>query len=308
MDWRRKMGLFAAVVMMLGLFGGCKNAGEIEVTHITEEDGSYDVALSQTEAKTADGVTYYEENKIKVVSYNIRCANDENGNSIKERAPRLQQVIDQYDPDIMGFQEFVPTWQEYADAYFSDEYDYILRYRSQDNYEGTPVYWKRSKFKLLDYGTFWLSETPEVESKDWNSACYRVCTWLKLEVRQTGKVFYYYNTHFDYLEEPQMPSAELLLERIGGLDAPVILTGDFNLEHSSEVYTKLTGTLTDANTANDPTATFTDYGKLERPTLIDYTFVTGETVKPAAYQVMDDKVDGNFVSDHYGVYSEVILL
>ena len=39
------------------------------------------------------------------ISFNIRCANDPDGNSIKERAERLKAVLDKYNADIIGFQE-----------------------------------------------------------------------------------------------------------------------------------------------------------------------------------------------------------
>lgn len=307
MKWKRLAAVLLLAVMSLGIFTGCKKH-EMERILITPEEEIGSVALSKTEATTEDGVQYYEENKIKVVSYNIRCANDDNGNSIKERAPRLEQVIDQYDPDLMGFQEYVPGWEKYTDEAFSDTYDSILKYRSKDNYEGTPVFWKRDKFKLLDYGTFWLSETPEVESLGWEADYYRICTWLKLEIRQTGKVFYFYNTHFDYTEPPQVPSAQLLIDRARELDGPVIVTGDFNLKQDSKAYATLTSYFTDANITNDQSVTYTNYGDEKVSKLIDYIFVTGEAVKPIRYNVMSEMPDGKYVSDHYGVYSEVIVL
>ena len=47
---------------------------------------------------------------IKVVSYNIRYTNDPNGRSVEERAPRLKKLLEEYDPDIIGFQEVTPIW------------------------------------------------------------------------------------------------------------------------------------------------------------------------------------------------------
>ena len=42
--------------------------------------------------------------QIKVISFNIRCKDDENGNSVLERAPRLATVTTPYDADVIGFQ------------------------------------------------------------------------------------------------------------------------------------------------------------------------------------------------------------
>ncbi|MBQ6823200.1 MAG: endonuclease/exonuclease/phosphatase family protein [Clostridia bacterium] len=287
---KRILLLLAAAVLLLGM-AGCQKKEPMNQQYIAEEpEGGYPAAEGG--------------NTVKVVSYNVRCANDPNGNSIKERAPRLEAVIDQYDPDVMGFQEFVPEWNKYVKEAFYDDYDYIINYRSKDNYEGTPVFWKRAKFKLLDSGMFWLSETPDVESLGWDADYYRVCSWVKLEVRATGEVFCYYNTHFDYTEPPQVPSAELMAARVAA-DAPVIVTADFNMEPTSKAYATMAKNFTDANTAGDPTATFSSYGTLKKPTLIDYIFVKNATAQN--YKVMTEMPDGKYVSDHFGVYSEVTI-
>ena len=308
MNNKKIIAFLLLFVMLLTSFTGCKNGanGPMNQTYIMEEtEGFYDRDRLPSFSSLEDGRLYDARNRIKVVSYNIRCANDDNGNSIKERAPRLEKVINKYDPDVMGFQEFVPEWNKYVQDSFYDEYDYLIHYRAQDNYEGTPVFWKRAKFKLLDSGMFWLSDTPDQESCGWNAACYRVCSWVKLEVRATGKVFYYYNTHFDYTEPPQEPSARLLQNRIEG---PAIITGDFNMERNSKGYAAMTEMFADANIYNDETATFTDYGRLKNPTLIDYVFTSRYNAKAVDYEVMDEMPGGKYVSDHFGVYSEVIVL
>ena len=252
---------------------------------------------------------FYEDsvvggNAVSVVSYNVRCCDDPNGNSIKERAPRLEKAIKKYDPDLIGMQEFVPAWESHVKKYFSDDYDYIIDYRCKDNYEGTPIFWKRTKFKMLDHGVFWLSETPDVESLGWDAACYRICSWVKLQVRATGEIFYYYNTHFDYTEPPQEPSSLLMAERVV-TDAPVIVTGDFNMKQDSKGYAAMVKTFTDANTQKDPTVTYTDYGNEEVSKLIDYIFVRNATAQN--YKVMTEMPGGKYASDHFGVYSEVII-
>ena len=37
---------------------------------------------------------------MKVITFNIRCKDDQGGNSIAERAPRLKTILDKYDADI----------------------------------------------------------------------------------------------------------------------------------------------------------------------------------------------------------------
>ncbi len=297
--------LLAAVLLLMGL-NSCK-AGMVR-SQITEEpETAATVAISKTPAETADGLSYFEENKLKVVSYNVRCSNDPDGNSIRERAPRLIEVLEKEDPDLIGMQEFTPKWEKRLKGALKG-YDFALHYRSASNYEGTPIYWKRSKFKLLDSGYFWLSETPDRESKGWGADYWRICSWVQLKVRATGKTFYYFNTHYDFTEKPQVESAKLLIDRAEGMCGgdPMILTGDFNMEVTAKGYQDLTAYFADVNTAEDPTPTYTDYGKIEGKQ-IDFCFVTPKTIAPASYRVMTEKVEGGFVSDHYGLAAEVIL-
>ena len=139
---RKKILCFALlIVMMLSFFTGCKGMGRMVRTSIrTDDDGAHMDTISRTAATTADGVSYYEENRLKVVSYNIRCANDPDGNSIAARASRLVTVLEQYDADLMGFQEFVPSFEKPLDQGLADEYDYVIHYRSRKNHEGTSIF------------------------------------------------------------------------------------------------------------------------------------------------------------------------
>lgn len=271
------------------------------------ETDPYETAITPAPAQLEDGTVYDVGNRLRVVSYNIRCANDKDGNSIAERAPRLQQVLTESDPDLIGFQEVTPTWMEYLTEDFGEKYDYVLKYRAATSLEGTPIFYKKEKFKLLDTGCFWFSETPEQTSKGWGADFYRICSWVKLEVRATGAVFYYYNTHWDFTEEPQLGSAALLIDRVKEGNLPAVCTADFNMNQDSKGYTAMTDYFTDVNmaTAREVTGTYQNYGKVSN--LIDYCFVT-ETIRPLSYRVMTEQVDGAFVSDHYGICSDLIIL
>lgn len=51
--------------------------------------------------------------KLKVISFNIRCRDDNYGHAIYERAPRLASLTLPLDADIIGFQEYTPKWEEH---------------------------------------------------------------------------------------------------------------------------------------------------------------------------------------------------
>ncbi|MBR6793995.1 MAG: endonuclease/exonuclease/phosphatase family protein, partial [Clostridia bacterium] len=255
-------------------------------------------------------------NDLKIISYNVRTSNDGEGKNVADRAPRFKKAMDQYDPDIMGLQEVSSKWMPYLEDYFTDEYDYIQRWRAANSKEGTPIFWKKDKFTCLDSGYFWLSDTPDKESiaYSWGATkYYRICMWVKLRVKATGKIFLFYNTHFDTTAGPKVPSAKLVIERAvekGGFDRyAVFCTGDFNMQPDTDGYKAMYARFHDINRDlnNDKTPTFTSYGT-KAGSIIDFCFYSAEKIQPKKYKVITELVDGGHISDHYGLYIEAKLL
>lgn len=249
--------------------------------------------------------------ELKVVSFNIRNCNDPNGNSVKERAPRLQKVIKPLNADLIGFQEYKQHWAEHIDKYFSKNYDMLTIWRSSNNdEEAVPVLWRKDRFERVDSGCFWLSDTPNVESRGWDEVynCYRICTYVVLKEKQTQKVFTHINTHFGFGDKGQIASAKLITEFSKKLlSKDVVVTGDFNMRPDSPAYKKMTEFFTDVNaaTVGDNTATFHGYApEQNKDSLIDFCFVTNN-IKCKNYKLIDNLVDGKYPSDHYGILAEI---
>lgn len=243
---------------------------------------------------------------INVISFNIRCANDPNGHSIAERAPRLYQIISPLGADVIGLQEYTPAWEPYIAEYFGYEYAILNRWRAEANREGSPILYRKDRFDCLERGCFWLSDTPEVESRGWDNYfnCYRVCLFAILREKESGRAFTFMNTHFGGGDACQTQSADLIAaysKRIS--DLPTLVTGDFNMTPRSAGYTAMTAHFTDVNaaTARDGRATFHGYEPTAHPDEhIDYCFV-GQGITPLGWELLDGTVEGKFPSDHYGL-------
>ena len=71
----------------------------------------------------------------------------------------------------------------------------------EDNVERrhfNPIFYKTDKFEVLESGSFWYSETPNVpNTKFSDSYSPRMCNWAHFRVKATGKEFYYFNTHLE---------------------------------------------------------------------------------------------------------------
>lgn len=242
--------------------------------------------------------------ELNVVSFNIRCANDRDGNSIAERAPRLKKVLADCNADIIGLQEMVPEWEIYIRKYYEDEYEIFNKYRATQELEAAPILWKKDVFQCVRKGYFWLSDTPEKESKGWDELydCYRICMWVILEHKASGKRICYMNTHFGFGDKGQVQSVELIRKyQQEYSEYPAFITGDFNMYTSSPAYKKMTEYFTDVNmaTAKDIRPTYHGYNQGGEG-LIDFCFADA-AIRSVSYKRIDDLVDGKFPSDHYGI-------
>lgn len=250
--------------------------------------------------------------RLKVVSFNIRCCDDVDGHAICERAPRLHAAIAPIDPDVIGLQEYRPKWEEHIEKYFGEQYELFNQYRSVESPESAPILWKRDKFRCLDKGYFWLSDTPDVESSGWDERfnCHRICEWVILEEKESGKCFTFMNTHYGFGDAGQIKSGELIYARSQAIsNLPTFLTGDFNLRPHSPGYQVLCRYFTDVNAAtrNDLSPTFHGYHPEKHPDPhIDYCFVNA-LVTPIDQKIIRDTFDGKYPSDHYGLEIDIEL-
>ncbi|MBP3360452.1 MAG: endonuclease/exonuclease/phosphatase family protein [Clostridia bacterium] len=243
--------------------------------------------------------------ELKIISFNIRCCDDPNGNSVKERAPRLEKITGKYDADLIAFQEFTPLWEPFINEYYGKDYEIFNKYRAESNLESAPILWKKDKFNCIKKGYFWLSDTPEVESRGWDELynCYRICEYAVLEHKLAGKEITFMNTHFGFGDKGQSDSARLIYEYSKKIsDNPTFITGDFNMKPQSKGYAVMSKYFTDVNaaTVNDLRTTYHGYHPENTDEHIDYCFVN-EKIIPISQTIIDDMVDGGFPSDHYGL-------
>ncbi len=248
---------------------------------------------------------------MRVMSYNLRCCDDANGHSVDERAPRVLGIIRDFSPDLMGLQEVTPRWEKHLAA-LEDVYGKILMFRSEDSLEATPVFYKKSVFELLSGDHFWLSETPDKSSKGWGARYHRICTVARLRHRDSGLVFTYLNTHFDFNPEFQRESAKLLCGFADTIrDGALILTADFNFEVGCEAHSVLSSAYSDFRqvaSSGNMQGTMNNYSPdPSRHRLIDFLFYKGDALAPSAYKVITRTYLGKFPSDHFPICCDFSL-
>lgn len=244
--------------------------------------------------------------EISVISFNIRFQDDGDGHSIAERSPRLHQITERCDADIIGFQEFTPPWEKHIEKNYSDKYDMFLKYRNETvDIEASPILWKKDKFDCIKTGYFWLSDTPETESCGYNETFYRMCVYVILKEKQSGTCFTVMNTHFGFSDTCHMGSAKLIhrySQKIS--DYPTFVVGDFNMTPGSKGYNTMIENFIDANSSplNKRISTYHGYNPEKDYNLhIDYCFIN-DKIAPVSYEILTDCFNGKFPSDHFGLY------
>ena len=220
--------------------------------------------------------------EITVISYNIRNGEANDGtNSWQYRYPTSAMMIMDQKPDIFGVQEAY----DYQVAYLKDYcegYKCVGVGREDGKHDGEhmSIFYNSKTVKLLKWGTYWLSETPDKPSLGWDAACRRTATWALMKDKKNGRKFYYVNTHLDHVGIlAQKNGLALIVDRIKAMNKegyPMILTGDFNVEPSNPVLSDLDKIMTSARDAavkTDKGGTYHGWGKESE--VIDHIYYSG---------------------------------
>ena len=248
---------------------------------------------------------------MKVMSFNILCGGHPRERYWTKRKGMVKDTIRKYMPDTFGLQEAHYRWMRYLNRHLKDTYDYVGVGRDDGKREGefSPVFYKKDKYKVIDKGNFWLSETPEKPGLGWDAKCVRICSYVVLEDKATGEKFAHFNTHLDHVGDvARSEGARLIADRADMFKGiPTIVTGDFNVNPSSGAYKTITAAgFVDARTL-DPNANDVDSynGFDEHPAeMIDFVFIK-YGFKVRSCTTITDKIDGKYISDHYPVLAEL---
>ena len=173
------------------------------------------------------------------------------------------------------------------------------------------IMYNKKTMKLLKWGTFWLSETPQKPSLGWDAACRRTATWAFFKDKGSGRKFLMVNTHLDHVgEQARINGMALILERIKELNPdglPVVLTGDFNSASSDKALSAVGIRMKNAREmafSTDRGDTFNGWGKSKG--VIDHIFYTGFTTCTTFEVVRKPYVDRTFISDHFPIKATLV--
>ena len=260
--------------------------------------------------------------KLSVMNYNVYydlSSNQRNPDDV------IVSIL-QKSPDLFGLNEAGKDWIDKINGILGAEYGAATG-KALDNASDAsynPIYYKKSKFDLVESDTRWLSDTPDRMSKFTDAKHYKGLTYAILRDKITGTEFMYINVHLDgsndgaahnALKDVRKRQAEVLKTFMEGYHSmPIITGGDFNEGPSSGVIAGMSqggrsrycANIAEQKALQGTTNVTADFTSLESHTL-DYIFVTSDSISVQKYEEWANKINGKYPSDHIPVYAEISI-
>lgn len=227
-----------------------------------------------------------------------------------ERDDKIIKFLYETLPDTIGFQEDLPGLVKMFEKELPF-YGHVGIPVNGNDGASCSIFYLKDKFEVVDYGTKWLSSTPDVMSKFDESSENRIVTYVTLRCKETGEVFTHVNTHLEHTNNTARElQADVMIGVISELEGPIVMTGDFNATKPSGPINKyLDAGYIDSSTVADEAeigGTFHGGDGDAGDYVIDFIFVN-DGVDVLKYKVCNEQVDGGYVSDHHPIYAEYKL-
>ncbi len=278
--------------------------------------------LKEQQLDYCEEVNFNVHNDINVLCYNILA--EETYYTVGSRIPRLMDVLQTYQPDVIGFQEFNYSWANQLPSKMPKEYSVIEGISTYNHTFATasgtwdllnPIYYRNDKYTVLESGSAFMTPDGNMNTQQWDSInMKRTMTWVVLKDKTSGEIFNVINAHLVLsgktarIEQVKMiyNKGAALQEKYGG---GIIAMGDHNMQEASEPYQAYinSGILVDAkyetvNHNSKDTAPAVNKYDGDYGVPIDFMMISPETVGVKEYKIFDGIYADGPVSDHSGMF------
>jgi endonuclease/exonuclease/phosphatase family metal-dependent hydrolase len=252
---------------------------------------------------------------IRVVTWNILLGTDGGAPWSRHQWPvrkhALRSTLRAAAPDILCVQEALPGQVAFLETTFPRHVRVgVGRDDGRSAGEHCAIYFDTGRFEQLDGATLWLEEPTDLPPSGPRLGPKRICTWVRLRDRLSGRCLRVYNLHSYLTEAARLRAAKIIVGQIASGDPSdaLVVAGDFNAAPrvpSRQCFTAaglrsvlgLTG-------GNSPPSTYQFYGI--RTKCIDDILLSGAW-QVQGHHVIDAKPANTFPSDHSGVLADLAL-
>jgi endonuclease/exonuclease/phosphatase family metal-dependent hydrolase len=240
---------------------------------------------------------------MKILTLNLRHNND----FWEERKPLVVDLIQEHQPDIIGFQE---VWMPIQQAHL------IL-----DAVEGTP-YSIHVTPKQAHHGKEGVAIATRLPATDFESLNLpggeRVAQ--RLMITSDGQQICFVNTHLHHMpiesEVERLPQMQAILDWLNTISVPTIITGDMNTIPERETIRIAKARYNSAYEqvhGKEPDFTFPapliEDTYTEQPVTIDYIFISPDTLNATSAIIVGNQAQGTnpklSPSDHCGIIAMI---
>jgi endonuclease/exonuclease/phosphatase family metal-dependent hydrolase len=269
--------------------------------------------------------------RFRAMSFNIRFDFENDGpNRWPNRVPLVAKVIKDSGAAVIGLQE--DKGEQIDDLKpLLPGYEFLGRGRNENGSgERCTIVVKSADVRVRDSGSFWLSDTPDVQgSNTWGDRYPRVVTWALLEVEGKRTPLLVLNTHLPERDDGRDPENRVrgtrvmhdwLARRIPAKDrddAAILIFGDYNSKPDEAPRAALVGEGDDGLRIRDafvearpndpaPGTINNNFSGARTASRIDWILLAGP-LRAHTYVKLDEQVDGRWPSDHYPVLADLEL-
>ena len=271
-----------------------------------------------------------EVSDITLMSSNVRfISSDDTGDRAwTTRRDAYYTMLKTVSPDIVGLQEAEQqhvkdilnncagySYVGYGRKSGKDilyEFSTLEQILGNKHSESTTILYKSDKFTKHSDGWFCHSDQPNKAGSYFDGTTDeqpRISTWAIFTHKDTGRKFFYLNSHTCLYDEPMQKEIKLIRDKVKELNTenlPVVLSADWNLEEDDSWMTPITSVYQSARKTapvSDNSCTFHWWGTEERQ--IDHIYYLG--LECFEFHTVAQKWNNLYISDHYPIYAKFNL-
>ena len=278
-----------------------------------------------------------EESDIMLMSSNVRFASardkddnpDTGDRDWTNRKSAYYKMLNTLQPDIVGLQEAEQeqvrdilnncagySYVGYGRKSGKDilyEFSTLEQILGNKHSESTTILYKTDKFTKHSGGWFCHSNTPNKADTYFPGTTDeqpRISTWVILTHKDTGRKFFYLNTHTTTynVREKEIQLIKEQVEKLNTEKLPVILSADWNLVEDDSWMLPITENYLSARKTapiTDNCYTYHWWESTSDKKQIDHIYY--KDLECFEFRTVNQKWDGLYISDHYPIYAKFNL-
>jgi endonuclease/exonuclease/phosphatase family metal-dependent hydrolase len=252
---------------------------------------------------------------IRVVTWNMLLGKDAGApwsrHDWPARKHALRLTLRAAAPDILCVQEALPGQVAFLETMFPRHIRAgVGRDDGRSAGEHCAIYFDTGRFERLDGATLWLEEPTDLPPSGPGLGPKRICTWVRLRDRRSGRCLRVYNLHSYLTEAARLRATRIIVGQIASGDPSdaLVVAGDFNAAPDAPSRQTFTAaglrSVLELTGGKAPPSTYQFYGI--RTKCIDDILLSGAW-QVRSHRVVDAKPANTFPSDHFGVLADLAL-